>query len=140
MFLFRGHREPITPIYHKLESIRSKPTEADGSQPSDRPKSTMSQHHGATHNLIKSGTHKTPNRHSHLALPVALCLLACILSTFQPVSAILTTCYDPSGNVRQDVPCYQNAVNSFCCGQGWGTNQIPRTRFMEKIKEILIKA
>ena len=48
-----------------------------------------------------------------------LCIWLLILNYIHPASAILTTCYDPSGNVRPDVPCRQDAVASACCGINW---------------------
>ncbi len=59
-------------------------------------------------------------QHTNSALPIILCLSIYLLNLIQPVSAVLTTCYDPSGNVRGDVPCNQGAVQSPCCADGWG--------------------
>jgi len=95
--------------------------------------------HGVMQNMIDSGISKPAPKYSHLALPAVLSILACTFSLFQPASAILTTCYDASGAVRPDVPCYQDAVNSACCGQGWGMNPYQKPDISVEGKEKLIR-
>jgi hypothetical protein len=58
------------------------------------------------------------------AFPFLVCVFLVIFNAANPVRAVLTTCYDPSGGERPDKPCFPDAVASFCCATDWG--MLPR--------------
>lgn len=82
---------------------------------------------------IVSHRHQTATsiHSSRFAFPFILCLLLIILNAANPVDAVLTTCYDPSGDERPDKPCFPDAVNSFCCATDWG--MLPTEHFSPPI-------
>jgi hypothetical protein len=74
---------------------------------------------------LNTSTHRrratNPLLSSQFAFPLILSFLLIILHAAKPAQAVLTTCYDPSGDERTDSPCFPDAASSACCAGGWGT-------------------